>query len=412
MYMEIIYKEFIKNGGNRMTQEKYIKMLSQKSVIREISAFGEKRAKEIGAENVFDFSLGNPSVLAPKLFDDAIKNILNTQDTTKIHGYGPSAGIESVQMSVASSLNKRFDMQYSYKHIFMTSGAASAIAHAIRAVCAPSDEVLIFAPYFPEYIPYIHETGAVAKIVPPDIQAFQIQFDVFEEMLTTQVSAVLINSPNNPSGVIYSDETLRKLSEILQKKEREYGHPIFLISDEPYREIVFEDVNSPYVSHYYRNTIQCYSFSKSLSIPGERIGYIAVNPACVNAEELVDVFGQISRGTGHNGPSTLIQLAVEKTIDMTANLTVYETNKNLLFSALTAYGYNCVEPEGTFYMFPKSLEENANYFCEKAKEFDLLLVPGDSFGCEGHFRIAYCIETEKVKRSLPIFEKLAQYYLK
>lgn len=395
-----------------MIQEKYINMLSQKSVIREIAEYGAMRAKEIGEENVFDFSLGNPSVMAPVGFDDAIKELLNTEDTTKIHGYGPSAGIAPVRECVANSLNKRFHMQYTYKHIFMTSGAASALTHAIRAVCTPGEEVLIFAPYFPEYIPYINETGAIAKVVPPDVDTFQIQFDAFEEILTSNVAAILINSPNNPSGVIYSDETLKMVAEILKRKEKEYGHPIFLISDEPYREIVFEGMEAPYVSHYFNNTIQCYSFSKSLSIPGERLGYIAVHPLCERAGELVDVFGQISRGIGHNGPTTLIQLAAEKAINITADLTVYETNKNILYNALTAYGYQCVEPSGTFYMFPKCLEENAVAFCEKAKEMDLLLVPGDSFGCSGHFRIAYCIATEKVKRALPLFEELAKQYLK
>lgn len=395
-----------------MVPEKYKEMLGKKSVIREMFAYGAVRAKEIGYENVFDYSLGNPSVPAPAEFQDRLLELVQKEDTTKLHSYSPSLGIESTRIAVAASLNERFHMNYQLNHIFMVSGAAGAIAHAVRSVINDGDEVITFAPFFPEYMPYINSTGAVLKVVPADINTFQINFDKFEAMLNPKVAAVLVNTPNNPSGVVYSTKTLGKLSDILSEKEKEYGHSIYLISDEPYREIVFKGVDAPFVGKMYHNTLTCYSFSKSLSLPGERIGYIAVNPSCDDADILVDVFGQISRGIGHNCPPSLMQLAIETVLDKTADLSVYEKNKEILYEELTKLGFKCVEPGGTFYMFPKSLEEDANLFCEKAKEFDLLLVPGDSFGCPGHFRISYCVDTQKVIRSLEAFQKLAEYYNK
>lgn len=394
-----------------MLNQHYIDMCGQKSVIRELFAYGCERAKEIGYENVFDYSLGNPSVETPESFTKEMIRLLETENPVTLHGYSPSLGINSVREAVADSLNDRFDMNYSMNHIFMVSGAAGAIAHAARAVTVPGDEVLTFAPYFPEYNPYINSTGAVLKVVPADISSFQINFDAFLELLNEKVMAVLINTPNNPSGIVYSTETIEQLAMILKEKEEEYGHPIYIISDEPYREIVFHGVDAPFIAAHYNNTITCYSFSKSLSLPGERIGYIAVNPACDDAELLVDMFGQISRGIGHNCPPSIIQLAVTKSLYETADLSVYETNKNILYTELIKMGFDCVEPGGTFYMFPKALEEDAVAFSNKAKELDLLLVPSNSFGVPGHFRISYCIPTEKVERSIPVFQKLADMYL-
>ena len=393
-----------------MIAERYREMLNQKSVIREISAYGAERAKEIGYENVFDFSLGNPSVPAPQIVNETIARLALEGDSLAVHGYSPSLGIDGVRQAIADSLNRRFGMNYEKAHIFPTSGAAAALAHAVRAVTEPGNEVLAFAPYFSEYVPYINESGAVLKIVPANPEDFQINFEAFAAMLNPNVHAVLINTPNNPSGVIYSADTLRKLAALLKEKEQAYGHDIYIISDEPYREIVFDGKETPYTSNYYDNTISCYSFSKSLSLPGERIGYIAVNPACQDAALLVEVFGQISRGIGHNCPSSIIQLAIGELLDNTAELQVYETNMHILYDALTEMGYSCVKPDGTFYMFPKSLEPDAVAFCNKAKEFDLLLVPGDGFGCPGHFRMAYCVPTEKVMRSLDAFRRLAEYY--
>lgn len=318
----------------------------------------------------------------------------------ELHGYSPSLGITSVREAVAASLEKRFDIPYRKEHVFMASGAAGALAHAFRLVTEPGDEILTFAPFFPEYHPYVDLSGAVLKVVPPDTDAFQINVPAFEQMLTEKVMAVLINTPNNPSGVVYSTETIRTLTDIMRRKSEEYGHDIYLISDEPYREIVFEGVDAPCVSRFYDNTIMCYSFSKSLSLPGERIGYVAVNPACRDAEDMISMCGQISRGIGHNCPPSIIQLAVAGVLEETADLSVYETNMNILYNELTALGFTCVKPGGTFYIFPKALEEDSVAFCQKALKYDLVLVPADTFGAPGYFRMAYCIDTEKVQRSL------------
>lgn len=391
-----------------MLVQKYKDMLGNKSVIRTLSEFAAARGKEIGYENVFDYSLGNPSVPVPQAFTDAMIRLLREKDSIELHGYSPSLGIASVKEKIAASLERRFGLPYRAEHIFPTTGAAGAIAHAVRAVTQPGDEVLTFAPYFPEYGPYINLTGAALKVVAADTENFQINFEAFEEMLTEKVMAVLINTPNNPSGAVYSTETIQKLTKILKDKSDCYGHKIYLISDEPYREILFEGVDAPYVAEHYADTLTCYSFSKSLSLPGERIGYVAVNPACEEAETIVQMCGQISRGIGHNCPSSIIQLAVAETIDMTSDLSVYETNMNILYKELTDLGFSCTKPGGTFYIFPKALEEDAVAFCNKALKYDLILVPSDSFGCPGFFRMAYCIDTQKVERSLSALRKFVE----
>ena len=326
-----------------MLVQKYKDMLSGKSVIRQLSEFATARGQEIGYENVFDYSLGNPSVPVPREFTDRMIHMLATKEPLELHGYSPSLGITSVREAIAENLEN-----------------------------------------------------------------FQINFEAFEEMLTEKVKAVLINTPNNPSGVVYSTPTLQRLADILSEKSKEYGHIIYLISDEPYREIVFEGVDSPCVSYFYDNTIMCYSFSKSLSLPGERIGYVAVNPACEDAETMINMCGQISRGIGHNCPPSIIQLAVAQVLDKTADLSVYETNMNILYKELTELGFTCVKPGGTFYIFPKALEEDAKVFSQKALKYDLVLVPGDSFGAPGYFRMAYCVDTEKVERSLEALRKFVK----
>ncbi len=391
-----------------MVNEQYKAMLNGKSQIRVLSEYATKRGQEIGYENVFDYSLGNPSVPAPQEFTDAMIELLQNEDPMTLHGYSPSLGITSVRAAVAASLSERFGVPYTFEEIFMTSGAAGAIAHALRAVTKPGDEVVTFAPYFPEYGPYVSGTGAVLSVVPADTESFQINFEKFEEMLNENVAAVLINTPNNPSGIVYSEETIKRLADILTKKSEEFGHDIYIISDEPYREIIFAGESVPVVSKYYDNTIVCYSFSKSLSLPGERIGYVAVNPACKDAKTIVNMCGQISRGTGHNCPPSIIQLAVAKVLDKTSDLSVYETNMNLIYNKLVELGFTCVKPSGTFYIFPKALEEDAKEFCNKALKYDLILVPSDSFGCPGYFRMAYCIDTEKVVRSLDALEKFVK----
>ncbi len=389
-----------------MISKKYSSMLNNTSIIREFAQYASKRAAEIGAENVFNYTIGNPSVPTTDDFNKGLIDLIQNEDSLTLHGYSPTLTIYSVRKAVADSLNRRFGMEYVPEDIFMTSGAAGALAHAIRCVTEPGDEVITFAPYFPEYVPYVDGTGAVLKVVPADITSFQINFDAFLEMMNPNVQAILINSPNNPSGIVYSTETITRLAQILTEKQEEYGHDIYLISDEPYREIVFEGTDSPFISKFYDNTICCYSFSKSLSLPGERIGYVAVNPKCKDAELIINMCGQVSRFTGHNCPSSLIQLGVAKVLDETSDLSIYEKNKNILYKEVTAMGYECVEPGGTFYMFPKTPIADANEFCNMtAHELDLILVPGDSFMCPGHMRLAYCTTTDMVERSLPLFEK-------
>ena len=391
-----------------MINEQYKKMLEGKSVIRQLSEFATARGKEIDYENVFDYSLGNPSVPVPEKFTEVMIDLLKTKTSMELHGYSPSLGIPSVKEKIAASLNKRFDMDYTGNHIFPTTGAAGAVAHAVRCVTKPGDEVLTFAPYFPEYNPYINMSGAILKVVPANTENFQINFEKLEEMLNEKTAVLLINTPNNPSGAVYSTKTLEQLAALLKRKQEEYGHDIFIISDEPYREIVFEGVEAPYVSKFYDNSLSCYSFSKSLSLPGERIGYVAVNPRCTDAELISAMCGQISRGTGHNCPPSIIQLAVAEVLDITSDMSVYETNMNLLYNELTSLGFSCVKPGGTFYIFPKALEEDAVAFCQKALKYDLVLVPSDSFGVQGYFRMAYCIDTEKVERSLTAFRRFVK----
>lgn len=393
-----------------MISQKYKDMLGQKSVIREMSAAGHKMGEEIGYDNVFDYSLGNPSVPVPQEMNDVIKAIIDESDPLSLHGYSEGHGILTVRKQIAEYLAKTYNMPYTYDHVFMASGAAGALAHAFRAVVCPGEEIITFAPFFPEYRPYVETTGAALKVVPADTTSFQINFEAFEETLNEKTAAILLNSPNNPSGIVYSTETIKKLASILEAAQEKYGHDIYIISDEPYREIVFEGVDAPYVSKFYTNTISCYSYSKSLSFPGERIGYVAVNPACKDAETIVHMCTQISRGIGHNCPASLIQLAVGKMQGKTSDLSVYEDNAKILYEELTKLGFEIVRPGGTFYMFPKALEEDAKEFCKKALAYNLVLVPGDSFGCPGFFRISYCVPTEKVVRSIEAFKKLADSY--
>ena len=393
-----------------MISQKYKDMLSQKSVIREMSAAAHKMGEEIGYDNVFDYSLGNPSVPAPQEINTVMKKIIDESDPLSLHGYSEGHGILSVRKEIAAYLEKTYDMPYNYNHIFMASGAAGALAHAFRAVVCPGEEIITFAPFFPEYRPYVETTGAVLKVIPADTESFQINFEAFEKELNEKTAAILINSPNNPSGIVYSTETITRLADILKRAQEKYGHDIYIISDEPYREIVFAGVDAPCISKLYDNTIMCYSYSKSLSFPGERIGYVAVSPSCKDAELIVHMCTQISRGIGHNCPASLIQLTVAQMQGKTSELSVYEENCNILYEELTKLGFEIVKPGGTFYMFPKALEEDAKAFCQKALAYNLVLVPGDSFGCPGFFRISYCVPTEKVKRSLEAFKKLAESY--
>ncbi len=399
-------KSFREETG--MLVQKYIDMLGAKSVIRDLAGKAAARGAEIGYENVFDYSLGNPSVPVPDAINETMIKLLQTMDSRSLHGYSPNPGLPEARDAVAASLKRRFGIDYKREHIFMTSAAASALAHAFRLVAQDGDEIITFAPFFPEYRPYVNLTGAELKVVSPDTQTFQINFDEFEKMINEKTMAVLINTPNNPSGIVYSEETVKRLSDILREAQNKYSHAIYIISDEPYREIVFDGKEAPVIAKFYDNTISCYSFSKSLSLPGERIGYMAVNPAAEGADLMVNMAVQISRGIGHNCPSSIMQRAIAENIDLTADLSVYETNMNLIYDKLVELGFTVVRPGGTFYIFPKALEEDSVAFCQKALKYDLVLVPGDSFGAPGFFRMAYCIDTEKVKRSLPVLEKFVK----
>ena len=390
-----------------MIVQHYVDMLGGKSVIRELAEWSAARCAEIGYDNVFDYSLGNPSVPCPPAFTAAMVRLLQTQEPVALHGYSPTLTIPSVRQAVADNLNKRFGTDYTADYIFMTSGAAGALAHALRCVAAPGQTVLTIAPFFPEYKPYVEGAGLTLKVVPPRVADFQIDFDALEAMLTEDVAAVLIDTPNNPSGIAYSEETLRRLADMLRAASAKWGRHIFLLSDEPYREIVFGGVQQ-HPAVYYDDTLTCYSFSKSLSLPGERIGYVAVNPKAEKAGLIVPMCGQISRGTGHNCPASLIQLAVAECLDTTSDLSVYGRNMELLYNELVRLGFTVVKPGGTFYIFPRALEADAVAFCRKAQAYDLALVPGDTFGCPGYFRMAYCIDTEKVKRSFPALERFVR----
>ena len=392
-----------------MINESFRAMLGKKSVIRELSELATRMAAESDPAHpieIFDYSLGNPSVPVPPEVNETLIRLIREGDPARVHGYSPTLGIPEVKEKLAASLARRFGLPYTGADIFPTSGAAGALAHAFRLVTKPGDTILTFAPYFPEYGPYVAPTGCQLKVVPADTAAFQINFEALDAMLTQDVTALLINSPNNPSGAMYSEETLGELAALMERKERAFGHELWLISDEPYREIVFDGKTQPYPAAFWPRTLTCYSFSKSLSMPGDRIGYVAVNPACGCSHELVAMCGQISRGIGHNCPTALMQLAVAECCDLTSDLSVYETNMNLLYDHLTALGFEVVRPGGTFYMLPKAPEADANAFSRKALKHRLVLVPCDTFALPGYFRIAYCTDTEKVRRSLPAFTEL------
>lgn len=395
-----------------MVSEKMHDLGTKKSTIRTIFEFGRKRAAEVGEENVYDFSIGNPNVPAPAKVNETIIEVLKEMDSCQLHGYTVAPGDPAVREAIAASINRRFGTSFSGKNLFMTSGAAAAITICFKALTEDQgeSEFITFAPYFPEYKCFVEAVGGCLKVVPADTETFQIQFDRFKEMLNPNTRAVIVNSPNNPSGVVYSEETIRQLARILAEKAQEFGHPIFIISDEPYRELVYGGIKVPYIPKYYRDTLVCYSWSKSLSLPGERIGYIVV------PDEIADfglVYGAIAgaaRVLTHVNASSLFQRVVARCVDEPANIAAYEHNGNLLYNGLVEAGFQCLKPQGAFYLFPKALEEDDYAFCERAKKYDLLLVPGADFGCPGYFRAAYCIKTETIERSLPAFKKLAAEY--
>lgn len=393
-----------------MVSEKMYELGTKKSTIRTIFEFGQRRIKEVGKENIFDFSLGNPNVPAPDFIKQAILEILEQVPSVDVHGYTVASGNPNARDELAESINNRFDLHVSGKNLFITAGAAAAITITFKALSEAEDEFIAFAPFFPEYKCFVESTGAKLLVVPARTVDFQIDFDAFERLVTSRTKAVIVNSPNNPSGVVYSLATIQRLADILCEKEKEYGHPIFLISDEPYREIAYEGVSVPYLTKYYHNTIVCYSYSKSFSLPGERIGYILVPDEISDFEKVYGAIAGAARVLTHVNAPSLFQRVIARCADMQPDLSVYEKNGKMLYQGLMDAGFSCVRPQGAFYLFPKALEDDDYAFCERAKKYDLLLVPGTDFGCSGYFRAAYCVDTEMIERSLPVFKKLAKDY--
>ena len=383
---------------------------SKRSVIREIFEFGKKRAAEVGAENVYDFSLGNPSVKPPQIVEDTLISLLKEEDATALHGYTSAQGDAGVRAAIADYIRKTHGVECDADYIYMTCGAAASLTITLSALCNEGDEVITCAPYFTEYKVLAETAGARLVALASDPDTFQIDFSLLESALNEKTAAVLVNSPNNPSGVVYSEATIQKLAALLEQKSAEYKKTIYLITDEPYRELVYGGVKVPYLTKYYRNTFVCYSYSKSLSLPGERIGYIFVNPSAENAKQLYLAVCGAGRALGYVCAPSLFQKMVARCQGVTSDVSVYEKNRDLLAGALREYGFSCVQPDGAFYLFVKSPEPDANAFCERAKKYDLLLVPGDDFGCAGYVRIAYCVSPDMIRRSLPSFKKLAGEY--
>lgn len=383
---------------------------SKRSVIREIFEFGKQRAAQVGAENVFDFSLGNPSVCPPQQVEDVLVELLQSENPTALHGYTSAQGDASVRRAIAEYIAKAHGAPSDPDLIYMTCGAAASLTITLSALCNAGDEVITFKPYFTEYKVFAETAGATLVALASDPSTFQIDFSLLEGAIGPKTAAVLVNSPNNPSGVVYSEQTVQKLASLLTEKSAQYGRTIYLVTDEPYRELVYGGVNVPYLTKYYPHTVVCYSYSKSLSLPGERIGYIFVSPTAENARKLYLAVCGAGRALGYVCAPSLFQRLIARCQGVTSDVSAYEKNRDLLAGALEEYGYACVRPDGAFYLFVKALEPDAVAFCERAKKYDLLLVPGDDFGCEGYIRIAYCVSHDRIVRSLPAFRKLAEEY--
>ncbi|MBR6564135.1 MAG: pyridoxal phosphate-dependent aminotransferase [Clostridia bacterium] len=392
-----------------MLNEKMLKLGENRSVIREIFEYGNKRRAEIGAENVLDFSLGNPSIPAPKAVNDAMIKLLTDLDPVKLHGYTSAQGAPDVRKTIADSINKRFSVDADPNLIYMTCGAAASLTICLNALCNEGDEVIALAPFFPEYRVFAEKAGAKLVVAKCRESDFQIDFNALEQCITENTKAIIINSPNNPTGVVFSEETIKELSLLLNRKQEEYGKNVFIICDEPYRELAY-GVEVPYIPKFYDNTIVCYSYSKSLSLPGERIGYIFVAPNVVNNTKIYAAVCGAGRALGFVCAPSLLQFTVRDCVDLTSDVSVYKKNRDLLYNALTEYGYTAAKPDGAFYLFIKSPEADANAFCERAKKYELLLVPSDSFGFTGYVRISYCVSTEQIEKSLPAFKALIEEY--
>lgn len=383
---------------------------SKRSVIREIFEFGRQRAQEVGAENVFDFSLGNPSVEPPRQVEEVLVQLISESSPTALHGYTSAQGDLSVRRAISDYIQKTHSVPCDPDYIYMTCGAAASLVISLSALCEEGDEVITFAPYFTEYKVFAETAGAKLIALPSDPQTFQIDFSLLEQAIGSRTAAVLINSPNNPSGVVYNEDTVKKLADLLRKKSAQLGRTIYLVTDEPYRELVYGGVKVPYLTAYYKDTLVCYSYSKSLSLPGERIGYIFVNPQAEKAKEIYLAVCGAGRAHGYVCAPSLFQKMIARCQGITSDVSVYERNRDTLVGALHGYGFSCVQPDGAFYLFVRSPEPDANAFCERAKKYDLLFVPGDDFGCPGYVRIAYCVSPQVIEHSLPAFAKLAAEY--
>ena len=394
-----------------MYNEKMYALGSKRSTIREIFEYAKTRSAQIGADKVFDFSIGNPSVPAPDAVNEEIIRQVTQTPSVALHGYTSAQGDKSVRDKRAENYTRRFGVQLSGDDLYMTVGAAASLTISLHALINDGDEVIVFAPFFPEYRGFVENAGAKLVVLQSDAETLLPDFTALEKALTPKVKAVLINSPNNPSGVVYGEKTMQTLCDILKAKSNEYGKPVYLISDEPYRELIYDETTKvPCPMAYYDNALVCYSYSKSLSLPGERIGYIAVCPKAENAKAIYAAVCGAGRALGFVCAPALFQRVAAACDGMTADLSIYKRNRDLLYNALTDYGFTCVYPDGAFYLFMKAAEDDAKAFCERAKKYELLLVNGADFGCSGWVRIAYCVQTEQIERALPLFKKLAEEY--
>ena len=389
-----------------MLNKNMIELGTRRSCIRELFEYGNKRAAEIGRENVYDYSLGNPSVPTPHKVQVVLKDLIEKDDGKSLHGYTSASGCFPARQAVADDLNKRYGTDTEPGDIFITCGAAPALTAALRAVSCPGSEVIALAPYFPEYAVFVAENGSRFVPVAADTDSFQINFEDLEKKLNEHTQAIIVNSPNNPSGAVYTRNTLEKLAALLTEKAKEYSHPIYVLSDEPYRELLYDNAELPYVPGIYKDTVICYSWSKSLSLPGERIGYVLVPKTVTDAPLFMAAVAGASRVQGHVCAPALMQYMVSRCISLRPDIEAYDRNRQTLYSALTSYGYECVKPQGAFYLFIKAPGGDSQAFSDRAKEKDLLIVPGNDFGCPEYFRISTCVSYEMILKSLPVFEAL------
>lgn len=379
---------------------------ANRSTIRDLFEYGRARAAIVGPENVYDYSLGNPSIPAPKEVNDAIRQILAERDSLSVHGYSTAVGDLGARTAIAEDLNRRYGTDITPGELFLGCGAAGELCAVFRALAVPGAEILAIAPFFPEYKPFVESAGCTLQVVPPDVPDFQIKLEAVEAALTQNTVAVIINSPNNPSGAVYTQQTLEALGQLLTRKSEEFGHPIYIVSDDPYRELVYDGVTAPFIPTIYPNTIVCYSYSKSLSLPGERIGYIYVPRQAADSEALYAAIAGASRGNGHVCAPSLLQQVIARCAHLRPDLQAYDKNRKALYEGLVSAGYEVAPPHGAFYLFVKAPGGDAVAFSEKAKQKDLLVVPGDPFGCPGWFRLCYCVSYEQIVKSLPVFRSL------